>query len=364
MNDMRQLLEVAKADAPPVRVSVDDIVRAGQRRVRHRWYARAAGVACGVAAVVLAAASVLPADHPAESGPVGSVAVAPAPLFAFTFSGYAVGDYRVGDPLEVTPGYQRADITQSNVDVGDGPPVALSAGTLTVYRPGAFRPDTFLRDGKPVTVRGREGRAAVIAKRVLMAGPERSSRLNPTERVVDVPALAWQYAGGAWATIEASYLAERTMTAGVQRQLAERFTTRVPLAAKVPVRVTHLPDGWRLGSAGAGSLVAGDTSVALLRFVPAATDFGGLTGPLDLDANPAAIRITVAPVETEGPYPHPFDPPCPAGQHFCDVKIDARYYAEVHDQSGTLSDAQVRAVADGLRFATVADKGSWFAVTG
>ncbi|BCB90204.1 hypothetical protein Psuf_075170 [Phytohabitans suffuscus] len=271
-----------------------------------------------------------------------------------------MGDFRVLDPIEVTPGYERSPIQRSNVDVGDGPAVTLDAGTLTVYRPGAFRPDRF-RSGSPVTIGGREGFAATLLRHVVTGGPDRESRLNPTTRTVDVPGLAWQYADGAWATIESDYLAEHSMPPRVLRQLAERFTPRAPAAVKVPFRVTHLPAGWTLGSAGTRGIVSGETSVALLRFVPAATGFGGLTGPLDLDSGPAAsIRITVSPVETEGPYRHPVSPPCPAGQHFCDVKIDSRYYAEVHDQSGTLSGAQVRAIADGLDFATVADRETWF----
>jgi len=194
-----------------------------------------------------------------------------------------------------------------------------------------------------------------------MGGPSLESRRNPTKHTVYLPAIAWQYADGGWATVESDHLGDKTMPAETLRQIAERFTSGVRVPAAVPFRVTHLPDGWTLGSAGARGLVTGDTSVALVRYVPATTDFGSLTGPLDLDAGrTAAIRVTVAPVETEGPYAHPVTPPCPAGQHFCDVRISDRYYAEVHDQSGTLSAAQIKAIADGLEFAKVADKGTWF----
>jgi len=363
MNDMRQLLEVAKADAPPVRVSVDEIVRSGRRRVRRRWAVRGAGAICGVSAVVLAAVSVLPSGGSGEPGPpgtetVGTVAMAPAPPpFSFTFTGYEVGDFEVADPVEVTPGYERAALKRSNVDVGDGPPITLSAGMLTVYRPGVFQPEGY-RSGTPVTVAGREGFATTVQRKVLTGGPSLESREHPVPKWFEVPALAWQYADGAWATIESDYLAANTIPAEAQRQLAERFSTRNPAPATAPFRVIHVPDGWKLGSAGPGGLVPGDTSVATVRYVPEATAFGALTGPVEVDA----ILITVSPVETEGPYPHPFDPPCPAGQHFCDVKIDGRYYAEVQDESGTLSAAQVKAIADGLTFAPVAEKGAWLAV--
>lgn len=249
-------------------------------------------------------------------------------------------------------------IERSDADVGDGPPVTLAAGTLTVYRAGVFRPDRF-RAGTPVTVGGRQGFAATLPREVVVGGKDRESRLNPTTRRY-LPALAWQYADGAWATIESDHLDKHTLPAGVQRQLAQRLTAGAPARVTVPLRVTHLPDGWKLGSAGVRDLVPGDTSVALVRYVPAATDFGALAGPLDLDAGrAAAIRISVAPVETQGPYRHPVDPPCPAGQHFCDVRIDGRYYAEVHDQSGTLSAAQLEAIAEGLEFATVTGKDTW-----
>jgi len=88
-------------------MSVDEIVRSGRRRARRRTFARGAGIVCGVGAVVLAAATVLPVGDSGGSEPVGSAAVAPAPPFTFTFRGYTVGDFRVTDPLEVTPGYER-----------------------------------------------------------------------------------------------------------------------------------------------------------------------------------------------------------------------------------------------------------------
>ncbi|WP_345073950.1 hypothetical protein [Phytohabitans flavus] len=361
---MRQLLEDAKADAPPVRVSVDEIVRAGRRRVRNRWYVRGAGVACGVTAVVLGVATLLPAGNDpvdsVEAGPFGSAAAAVVPAFTTTFSGYAIGDFHIVDPIEVTPSYERTLLQRSNVDVGEGPDVTLDAGTLTVYRQGAFSPDKF-RAGTAVTIGGREGFATTLPQKVQVGGPDLESRKDPVTKTFDVPAIAWQYADGAWATIEADYLAQHTVPADVLRQLAERFATREPASVKLPVKVTHVPDGWKLASAGTRGLVSGDAPMALLLYVPANTT--ALAGQRELNLPDApAIRISVNPVDTEGPYRHPFNPPCPEGKYFCDVKIDGRYYAEVYDQSGTLSADQIKAIADGLRFATIADKGTWFPV--
>lgn len=104
MNDMRQILEAVKADAPPVRVSVDDIVRSGRRRVRRRAYARGAGIVCGVGAVVLAAAAVLPAAGPADVEPVGTAAPAPAPPFTVTFRGTRWGTSASPTRLRSRPG--------------------------------------------------------------------------------------------------------------------------------------------------------------------------------------------------------------------------------------------------------------------
>lgn len=363
MNDVRELLELAKSDPPPVRATVDDIVVAGRRRARRRVMFRSVGALGGTAVVavaVVAAVAVAPGRAPEETPNGTQVAADPAASFSTTFRGYSVGDFAVADPLQVTPAYERTLVRRSNLDVGGGPPITVDAGELTVYRAGAFVPGRFT-GGTKVEVKGREGWAATLPVTILVGGPDKESRTNPTSQTVEVPALAWQYAAGAWATIVAASPGERGVPAENQRQLAERFTTTAGTAVTLPFRLTNLPAGWTLGSAGPGSLVAGTGEIALAYYVPSTTGFAGSDAPLDLNSNKTpAIRVSVQPVETEGPFPHPVSPPCPSGEHFCDVRVGDRFYAEVHDQSGSLSEAELRAIADGLRFADPTNPGTWF----
>ncbi|WP_422771077.1 hypothetical protein ACN28C_31275 [Plantactinospora sp. WMMC1484] len=376
MSDMRQLLEIAKSDSPPARMTVDDIVVSGRRRVRRRRLGRSAGAVGGasmaVAALVLATTALLPegsgpGDAAAVGGPVAGQqgADAAASGFAHTFTGYELGDYRVVDSMQVTSGYQSTAIERSNLDVGDGPAITVHAGTLTVYRPGVFRPERF-SSGSRVVVQGREGYATTLGVQMRFgdAGTDADGRRTLRTETVQLPALAWQYADGAWATIESDNIGERGVPAQIQQQLAERFAVGQPTQARLPYRASYLPAGWQLVSAGR-SLVPGDTAVALAQYARQAPDFGSLTTRVDLDdPETPYLRVSVAPVETEGPYAHPVTPPCSTEGHFCDVKIDSRYYAEVQDQSGTLSTDEIKKIAEGLEFADPAEPSGWYPVAG
>src|SRR5690348_11996930 len=107
MPDMRELLEIARAEAPPPRLGVDDIVRAGRRR--QRWMrTQAVGggamVVAVVTALVLVGSGLLVSGH--RSGTAPDIAAPPAaprttqpatpsvPPFHFVISPYAYGDYR------------------------------------------------------------------------------------------------------------------------------------------------------------------------------------------------------------------------------------------------------------------------------
>ncbi|MFE9191958.1 hypothetical protein ACFYL6_20340 [Micromonospora sp. NPDC007208] len=370
MNEVRQVLEVAKAGSPPSRLTVDDIVASGRRRARWRRTAQSLGSAAGLAVVagaaVFATTAPTPMDAPATYGSAGLASTAehrPATAsFALTFAGYQIGDYRVGDPTEVTPGYQRAPIQRTALDVGGGQPTNAVAGTLTVYRPGVFRPDRF-RSGTPISVGGREGLETTL-ERVLMVEAIDRDKQKVSSRPEQMPALAWQYAPGAWATIESEGLGERGVSAQLQRQFAEKFTTTAgETVAKLPYQVTKLRAGWRLGSVTTGSSIPGDSSVSTAQYVPVETSFDSLTSPIDFEKVPS-IRVSVAPNETSGPLRHPTATPCPVGYHSCDLRIDDSYYVEVLDRSETLSSAEILAIAEGLRFATVADPTTWYPVTG
>ncbi|MEV0715096.1 hypothetical protein [Asanoa sp. NPDC050611] len=353
MSDIRQLLEAAKADPPPPAASVDDIVRAGRRRLRKSRAGAFGGAGLGVAAVV---AALLMAAPGTPASTLGAAATTPPPApFTLTYAGYRVGAFEVTDPMHVTPGYQQSLVQRSGVDLGGGVTSTLDAGTLTVYAAGVFRPDRYAK-GTTIELGGRTAYAALLDHTFTIGG--RRVRGATTTQVTPLPAIAWQYADGAWATLASDDLGQRGIPAEALRRLADAFTVGEARPATAAFKAAHIPPGWELASVGR-SLVGGDPAVSRAVWVRTGTRFDALTEPLDLNTTPA-ILVSVSPVETEGPYAHPVNPPCPAGQHFCDIRIDGRFYAEVQDISRTLSAAEIAQIAQGLEFAAPDRPGAWF----
>jgi hypothetical protein len=345
MSDIRQLLEAAKADPPPPPTTVDDIVRAGRRRLRK---SRASVAGLGIAAVataLLVATTITPATAPT----LDTAANAPAPAttsFTLTYAGYRVGPFQVTDPIQVTPGYQQSLVRRLDNQ---------NVGTLTVYARGVFRTDRFAA-GTGIQVDGRPG-YAVRLDRVLTFGAARA-RGATTSTVVKLPAIAWQYADDAWATLTSDDPDTRGLPADALRRLADAFTLSKARPATTAFRIKTMPPGWELAAVGR-SLVGGDTAVSAATWVRSGTRFDALTEPLDLTRTPSIV-VRVSPVETEGPYAHPVSPACLTGQHFCDVPIDGRFYAEVYDASGTVPGDEIAKIAQSLEFAVPARPDSWF----
>jgi hypothetical protein len=376
-NDLNRLLTTAQSDQPPAPYTVDDIVAAGRRRRSRRLFGQWTGATGGLAVVAVAVALVaqgavpLPGGAPDTTTGAGLVAAGtaatagPTPL-TYAFAGYRVGDFRVTDPSMATPGYQSAMIYQDNVFVGDGPPIADHLGTLTVFGTGVFRPDRF-STGTPLTVGGRPGFQAELPRQVQLGVATGPDSREVVTRTIQAPAVAWQYADNAWAVIEAHGIGQRSLPVTAIRQLADAFRTTAPKPVTMPYEITYVPAGWRVVAAGSHNLVPGDEAISRVVLVRTDTSFDSLTAPLNFeDGTTPTVQIMVAPVGTEGPYPHPVTPACPEGQFFCDLPIgDSGYYVEVHDQSSTLSGVEIRKIADGLVFATVDQPNTWHAaVTG
>src|SRR5262245_19857619 len=100
MTDLRERMQTAGGDLPPAPFTIDDLTRAGRRRVRRlRFLTGTAGAVVAVAATVTAVLAV-PREQPVDR----PVATAPAPAaYGVTFAGYRSGDLRVADPAMVTP---------------------------------------------------------------------------------------------------------------------------------------------------------------------------------------------------------------------------------------------------------------------
>src|SRR5262245_54062840 len=99
--DLYELLQAAKADAPPMRRTVEDIIADGRRRQGRRRLAWASGASAVLAAVVAASVAVPQlAASPRQQGAAGL-----APITAASVGPSAAS---VGPPAAAAPSYPDA----------------------------------------------------------------------------------------------------------------------------------------------------------------------------------------------------------------------------------------------------------------
>lgn len=305
------MLSSVRDDAPPPRLSVDDITAAGRHLVRRRRRtALLSSVAGGAVAAVAAVTAALvlaapPALTPALNPTILPSAASPQPAtfadsvpFVTTYRGYEAGSYAVSDPELVTTAYQ-----QSSIEVGIAlPPVGtpsptlakpptpdvpsrvqglLSGGILVVYRAGAFDPRLFT-EAKAIGLRRGSGLLRYSGEMNLSA-PERSTALKLAPRI---PAIAWQYAGNAWAAVYWSSL-ETLPERDELVAIADGLTPAPAKAFPVGFRPMFVPPGFRLLSVSYGTdLPPGNRAVSVARLVPALPRTP-LSGPIELDSYPS-----------------------------------------------------------------------------
>ncbi|WP_433048019.1 hypothetical protein [Dactylosporangium sp. CS-033363] len=279
--DLHTLLTSVRDDAPPPRLSVDDITAAGRHLVRRRRrLAMVSSVGGGaVTAIAVVAAALMlggsprpltPAVDPSSLPSAASAvptAFADAAAFTTTYRGYQTEGYQVSDPEVVTVAYQ-----QSAILPGSGPraaqpsavdsiaadptpsatparkPGLVTGGSLVVYRPDAFEPAVFEKGGEKVTMPTGDGLLAY------------SGVNNPSEppdkaiygRDAMVPTLAWQYADNAWAAIYWSAW-ESVPDRDHLIAIAEGLSPSAPQPFPVAFRAAVVPKGYQLLSASYGS---------------------------------------------------------------------------------------------------------------
>jgi hypothetical protein len=377
MNDMRQLFETARGDLPPAPFSVDEITENGRRSRRRRTLTRSLTAVAAAAAVAAVAVVGIPYLQGAGTPAVPGKAIAPAapkpkapsvPPFTYTIAGYTVGEFRVESPVEVTPGYESAPVVRDHaVDIGVPEGIKQQAGLLTVYRAGAFDPSEF-KSGTAATVAGHSALARTFPKTVQV--PQKSDVRKTVETTIQIPAIAWQYAGDSWATITAvSDNKHYGMTAAQVKAVAEKFAPAAKGAvATAPYTIGKPPAGWKLAVAGTNDPdVSNDGEVSRGYLARDGVSFTGLTGRIDFsEGKDAGLLLTVQKSDTEGPYPHPFKK-CMNSESglgaFCDRPIGkSGYYIEVADSSKTLTPAQVGTITASLTFTDPTKTSTWVPV--
>jgi hypothetical protein len=371
MRDMREILELARADAPPPRSTVDDLVAAGRRRHRRLTVARragGAGVAATLAVVIGTLMSLQPhsgggfATGPAAEPAKPEVATA-SPPFTFTFAGFSVDNYRVLAPDQVNPAYQVATIVRDNKDTKE----AEFVGSLTVFQPGVFNPELF-QQGTRVTVGGRDAFQAQLAHKLLTEW--HMDRYANTD-TINTDALAWQYAPNAWAVIDSEMFTsekQQPFDYADQTRLAEQFRpgTGDPLPARLPFQAGYLPDGFQLVSVDGQSMAAEGRGMTTFAYSKPDNALSSVTGRRDFfntSPGPAAV-ISILWVDSPPPDAVARTSRCNAGQHWCMRNLPGNeFWVSVSDPSKSLSDEELLRVIDGLTFASIKEPSTWFAVS-
>ncbi|MFI7543691.1 hypothetical protein [Actinoplanes sp. NPDC049599] len=323
---LSDLLEAAKADAPAPRYGVEDAVRAG-RRLRRR---RAAWATAAVAAVVAVAAVIaLPRLLP---GP--DFDYAGGDLTA-TIQSYEAGPLTVTEAVQVSPGYQIAQVIGPTTKKGAKPAVR---GTVTVFRPGVFDPAGFAT-GTAVPVGGVTGRSR----------PD---------------AVAWEYAEDAWAVV-------RTWQARLTRAqliaVAAGLRSTAPRTPTVGFKLTTVPAGFTLDSGGRANDATGRSALpngSYLRLVKGDVSYRNLPDVL-ADPGPGvqAVEVRVYPREYGQEVPPAVQPAgyCRGDRCYRD-SADGKVQIEAAGGPGT-STADLLALVKGATFAVPDDPGTWYPLT-
>ena len=330
MDSLHRLLTDARGELPPTTVDLDEISARGRRHIRRRrWSVVAAAVA-----VTLAAGSLFPfvRDDHRPSPPATHVPAAAG--FAARVQGFTSGGYRVGASIMVTPGYEIAPIYRDSTRV---------AGSVEVYRPGAFDP-RIVRTGTPVTVGSAPGFRFVATTTVRYGTGQKLAEITK-------PAVAWPYADDAWAVVRS---ADDTLSTDTLQALASHLTLGPATPVRLPFRLGYLPPGLTTQAAGRISLdLTRDTTLGRLGELTLAAPrpYTGLTAPV------TPSGVTIVEEHQAAGRPHG-DTTCDGGGCYRGLPGTDLYVGV----TGQLPAPQLRKILDGVTTADPGDRATWFAV--
>jgi hypothetical protein len=362
--ELSDLLQEAKSDAPPLRYDASTAVEAGRRlRRRRRSTWAVAGIAVAVTAIAVPRVfvgdhSVPTAESPAPVAPF----VYPAGAMVGNIKSFQVDGFTVTGTVQVTPGYQIANVLAKDdgggdaIDAnGDKHAVVHAAAVVAVYRAGAFNPKAFT-SGTPVTINGHHGFVA-------------SYQFNLFQ---PAPAVAWQYADGAWAVVAKAQdgpIDEDGLIA-----VANGVTSTAPAATTVAFRTTYLPDGFRPTAAGTvdWQLTVMTPGQSYLELHKGGFAYRNLTMPVYDDPvvgkkSMPMIALTVYPA-----WSAKYSPPAgtPKDGAFCvpdslcyRATDDGKYQIEANG-GGTLPDSELLKVVKGITFADPGNPSTWTPLAG
>ncbi|HET9139082.1 hypothetical protein [Actinophytocola sp.] len=344
--DLRDLLVAREQVAvEPDRVHAG--IRAGvvQRRQR-RTATIAVSAACAVVALGVSLAYVAGQREPdpgatGETSRVTETAPAtssPAPLTSRPPLGFTLSDKNI------------AGLVVQSIEVGSfgqavtlwtapGPSAQGTELDLWLFEPGVYQPN---RAGESLQVAGREAYLGTVP--FPNGNPDGNPKPGP-----DNPALAWQYADGAWAVLQAGYTRQPPFDGSAAREklleIAARITPEQPRHARLPYRFGYVPEGARASLVaqtmyGAVTLylTTGGKRELLIRAAPDRPVIQNkpLSPNTDLNGHPAIVKPGVI-----------------------TLYLDA-FYVQVSGDPAEYSVEELTRVAAGMTFATWTDPTTWF----
>ncbi|MEV4706443.1 hypothetical protein [Actinoplanes sp. NPDC049316] len=382
---LREIVNAATADEPPLAHSVDDIVAAGRRAERRRRAGFASAGAAGLVAIAVGSVFALSpggGQTPTGTGVVGAASKATAARwgasepFTFTFQGYDAGKFQVQDPIVASTAYQIASVYETGRITNDKPSSSDGAtgsiedkkkgggdpslyAYLTVYRPGAFDPSG-IKGGKAVTVSGHK---AVQATLPVGLDPEGS--VDPRNKQ-----LAWEYADDAWAVVTSISGDADDPSFADLGELATGLKPSTPRPAMVPFTVGYTPSGYQPVQSGTNALPGLD-GIATARegdfggatFARPAPAVTGLTAPFDSGENgiKGSFHIFVTPSRNSNQQAQAGKTKCYANG-FCNVwSADGEVQVQVSDPGtgADLPEAELKKIAQSVKVADVTDESTW-----
>lgn len=324
---LSDLLEKAKAGAPPARLDVNDLVAAGRRRQRRRSTGWAIAAVVAVAIAIGVPQIVTRSSAPPPAPPAATSTTTPAKkLFSFTptFRGYTVDGYQIDAPGGMALGWTSALVRETGV-------TDHNVGVLTVFPPGVV--PSHPSETKKIATDPIGGRGAYFVR-------ERDGRES----------LIWEYTAGGFADVGPRSLTDPMSRADLRR-VASGFKPGGGQPVRTALSASYIPADHRLITVSDfGALFVPEEQIKQILAQP----------DRNLPPGPAKriISLSLEPV-SEGSLPEvTAKPTCSAEGPVCHVLVDEGRYSLVVSGRG-VSLAEVRMIFESVTPADPDDPSTW-----
>ncbi|GLY98751.1 hypothetical protein Acsp02_60050 [Actinoplanes sp. NBRC 103695] len=390
---IEDVLESVQEGAPAPRTSTADIITGARRiQARRRWAAVAG--AGGAAIVTVAVVAGITGSIPRAQSPSPPAAATPAPSKAaapknftqpakleVTVGTSRVGKFQVGPASAATYGYQQIPVYRDGETMEvDGVPYPFPEGYIVLYRPGAYDikqfgvsevPSEIYGPATDVTVAGRPGLERQLTYKLpVLADMRAKLRANPRMKPNDPSiktelfnrtAVAWKFDGTAWATF-VPWTSRPPLSRDETLAIIDALKPQAAQPIRAPYTFGWLPDGWRVTAA--EQYAADDNDIVSTVYLDRKLRTGAdLVQPVDTYPGGGQLRIFHGKPKTSNTPATGGSMKCADVNGYCTMLIDREYFAEFQKVGKGLSMDDVRRILRELKFAKLADQGTWKPLT-